>query len=308
MNLKDVLTPEEFASVTEKSDWLGARIIAFDWVVIAGTFYLAGTYPNPVTLLLAILILGARQLGLGVIVHETGHRTLFSSRALNDFCGTWLTGYLVFSNKDAYMRGHLKHHRDAGTDQDPDLSNYRDYPIGRERLQRKIVRDLTGQVGWRRIKSLARAIAKLPSLDEENRSYLIGSIAMNVLIFGALAVWGHAWVYLLWVAAFMTSHMLVSRIRQIAEHAAVPDLYDPDPRRHTRTLYINWLERLLIAPHGVNYHLEHHLLASVPIYRLRLLHEILLRKGFYEGVEFEKGYLNLLRNVTYATADSSAGA
>jgi len=94
--------------------------------------------------------------------------------------------------------------------------------------------------------------------------------------------------------------MLVSRIRQIAEHAAVPDIFDTDPRRHTRTLYINWLERLLVAPHEVNYHLEHHLMASVPIYRLKQLHDLLLKKGFYDGVEFERGYFNLLGKVTYA--------
>ena len=114
-----------------------------------------------------------------------------------------------------------------------------------------------------------------------------------------LAVLGNAWLYSLWIIAFMTSHMLVSRIRQIAEHAAVPDLFDLDPRLNTRTIYISWLERLLIAPHHVSYHLEHHLMASVPIYRLQELHEILLKKGYYKGVDCPKGYLNLLAQVTY---------
>lgn len=300
MNLKDILTPEEFAQVTRKSDFAAARIVAFDWMVIAGTFYLVAIYPNPLSILLAIFILGARQLGFGVIVHETGHRTLFTSPALNDFCGTWLSGYLVFSNKESYMRAHLKHHRDAGTREDPDLSNYHSYPIPTESLRRKVIRDLTGQVGWRRLKSIARAIRRLPSLDAQTRHYLLGSVIANVVLFGVLAAFGHPWLYLLWIAAFMTTHMLVSRIRQIAEHAAVPDIFDTDPRRHTRTLYINWLERLLVAPHEVNYHLEHHLMASVPIYRLKQLHDLLLKKGFYDGVEFERGYFNLLGKVTYA--------
>jgi len=299
MNLKDILTPEEFAQVTRKSDFAAARIVAFDWLVIAGTFYLVAVYPSPLSILLAIFILGARQLGFGVIVHETGHRTLFTSPAMNNFCGTWLSGYLVFSNKEAYMRAHLKHHRDAGTSEDPDLSNYHSYPIPTESFKRKVVRDLTGQVGWRRIKSIARAMRRLPDLDTQTRHYLLGSVMANLVLFGVLAAFGHAWLYLLWIAAFMTTHMLVSRIRQLAEHAAVPDIFDPDPRRHTRTLYINWLERLLVAPHGVNYHLEHHLMASVPIYRLKQLHELLLKKGFYDGIEFEKGYFNLLGKVTY---------
>lgn len=300
MNLRDILDQEEFLEVTRKNNWLGARMVAFDWAVIAGTFYLAASYPNPVVWLLAILVLGARQLGLGVAVHETGHRTLFESQPLNEFVGTWLTGYLVFSNKDGYMRGHLKHHQNAGTREDPDLANYADYPINRSSLKRKILRDVTGQVGWRRIKSIARAISRYPSLDAENRRFLRGSILMNLGLFGVLALLGQPGLYLLWVIAFMTSQMLVSRIRQIAEHAAVPDQFSPDARLNTRTLYINWLERLFIAPHHVNYHLEHHLLASVPIYRLARLHELLLQKGYYEGVQFDRGYFNLIRRVTAA--------
>jgi fatty acid desaturase len=122
---------------------------------------------------------------------------------------------------------------------------------------------------------------------------------VNAGLLLVLAISGHAWLYLLWVAAFMTSHMLVSRIRQIGEHAAVPDLFSLDPRDNTRTVYTNWLERFLLAPHRVSYHLEHHLLASVPIYRLQRMHEILRREGFYKDTDFPRGYFNLLRQVTY---------
>ncbi|MDG1910512.1 MAG: fatty acid desaturase, partial [Pseudomonadales bacterium] len=114
----------------------------------------------------------------------------------------------------------------------------------------------------------------------------------------------HAWLYAIWVIAFMTTHMLVVRIRQIAEHAAVPDLLYLDPRKNTRTLYVNALENLLIAPHGVNYHLEHHLLASVPIYQLPTFHDMLLKKGFYDEVSFQRGYLDLLRSVTRNTGQT----
>ena len=52
------------------------------------------------------------------------------------------------------MRGHLQHHRLAGTGDDPDLPNYQDYPITRERMKRKVRRDLTGQTGWRELKGI----------------------------------------------------------------------------------------------------------------------------------------------------------
>ena len=67
--------------------------------------------------------------------------------------------------------------------------------------------------------------------------------------------------------------MVITRIRNIAEHAVVPD--SADPLRNTRTTHANFLERLFIAPYYVNYHLEHHLLFYVPCYNLPRVHRIL---------------------------------
>ena len=83
-----------------------------------------------------------------------------------------------------------------------------------------------------------------------------------------------------------------------AEHGAVPDLYDLDPRRNTRTVIANPIERLIFCPLGVNYHLEHHMLASVPIYNLPRMHRMLEQKGYYDDVDFPRGYGDLLRHVT----------
>jgi fatty acid desaturase len=298
MNMRELLSEEELKAVTEKNNWYAARIVLFDWTVIIGSFYLMASYPNPLTIIAGLFLIGARQLGLGVIVHETGHRTLFASNQLNDFVGNWLAGYWVFSNKETYMRVHLKHHQSAGTEADPDLGNYRNFPVSHSSLKRKFVRDLTGQVGWRRIKYIYRALKNVQSLDPQNRQYLLRSIGLNAAMLLVLAAFGQAWLYLVWIAAFMTTHMMIVRIRQIAEHAGVPDNFSADPRLNTRTLYINPLERLLIAPHRVNYHLEHHMLASVPIYRLQKLHRLLMNKGYYDDVEFQRGYVSLLKNVT----------
>lgn len=297
---KDLLTPEEFREVTRKSDLRGAVIVAFDWALVIGLFAQAALYPHPVTYLVAIILLGGRQMAFGVIVHETGHRTLFKTRALNEFCGRWLSGYWVFSDKDIYMRGHIEHHRKVGTGRDPDLGNYDAYPVSRESFRRKILRDWTGRIGWRRVKSIGRQLRRIGELEPETRRSLSSSLFLNLLMLLALAAFGQAHLYLLWVIAFMTSHMFAARMRQIAEHAAVSDRFDQDTRLNTRTLYISWLERLLISPHNLNFHLEHHLLVSVPIYRLKRLHRILLDKGYYDGVDFPKGFVQLLRQVTYA--------
>ncbi|MBL4682194.1 MAG: fatty acid desaturase family protein [Pseudomonadales bacterium] len=300
MNILEILSPEELKKVTEKNNFLASLTILSDWFIIIATFALMSLYTNPLTILIGTFILGGRQLGLGIVVHETGHRTLFSSKNLNDFVGNWLAGYWVFSDKDTYIKGHLNHHREAGTKDDPDLSNYQNYPITYKSLKRKITRDLTGQVGWRRIKSIASATARFSSLNSKMQQYLLRSYGVNLGMLIIMTLFGAPWLFLCWLVAFMTSHMFVVRVRQIAEHAAVPDLFDSDARKNTRTLYISWLERLLIAPHGVNYHMEHHILASVPIYRLALMHRILLAKGYYSDIKFQTGYFNLLKQVVQA--------
>ncbi|MFT7687442.1 MAG: fatty acid desaturase [Candidatus Azotimanducaceae bacterium] len=297
MKVTEILSPDELKLVTKKDNFLAALQVFADWFIIISTFVLMSIYTNPLSILLGVFILGGRMLGLGVIVHETGHRTLFTSKSLNNFVGNWFAAYWVFSHKESYMQTHLEHHREAGTENDPDVNNYKNYPIDALSFKRKIIRDLSGQVGWRRIKSIARATRKFSKLNDDMKQYLLRCYGLNLSMLVTLSLFGEAWLYLTWVIAFMTSHMLVVRIRQIAEHAAVPDLLDIDARKNTRTLYISWLERLLIAPHGVNYHMEHHLLASVPIYRLKLMHKILLKKGYYQNVDFQRGYLNLLKHV-----------
>ena len=84
------------------------------------------------------------------------------------------------------------------------------------------------------------------------------------------------WAYpLLWLVPLLTWMMVITRIRNIAEHAVVPD--SDDPLRNTRTTKASLIERVFIAPYFVNYHLEHHLLFYVPCYNLPKLHAILMR-------------------------------
>jgi fatty acid desaturase len=298
VNLRDILSPDEFRAVTASSDLRGAWLVACQWGLVGLIFAGAALWPNPATLLLAVWLLGGRQLGFGVLVHECGHRTLFRTQRLNELAGDWLLAPPTFNNMRAYMRGHLGHHRLAGTADDPDLANYRDYPITRSRLRRKLARDLTGRTGWRALANIGRGLANLRRLAPEARLALLRGLACNILLLAVLTAAGAPWLYLLWIAAFVFANPLISRIRQVAEHAGVPDLFDPDPRRNTRTIEAGPLTRLVFCPHEVNYHLEHHLLASVPIYRLRLLHNLLKRRGFYDGLDFPRSYRQLLRRVT----------
>lgn len=298
MDLKAILTEAELRGITARSDVKAAWIVLCQYLQVALLLAVMGIWPNPFTIVVGTLLLGGRLLGFGILVHECGHRTLFATQRLNEVVGGWLAAAPTFGNVGAYMRGHLVHHRKAGTADDPDLPNYRDYPITRTRLRRKLTRDLTGQTGWRTLKGIGASMARLPDLHPQARAAVVRGIVVNVGLFGLLLAAGAPWLYLPWLVAFVFVLPAISRVRQVSEHAAVPDLLDPDPRRNTRTIRANLLWRGLVSPHNINYHLEHHILASVPIYNLQPMHELLARKGAYEGVDFPRNHLQLLRQVT----------
>ena len=132
--------------------------------------------------------------------------------------------------------------------------------------------------------------------DGGEKPPIAGGLVFNALLMGVLVLLGHPLLYLIWLVAYLVIYPLLSRIRQLAEHAAVADLFDPDPRRHTRTTVANPLERLLVCPNHVNYHCEHHFAPAVPGYRLRRLHNLLVERGFYKDHELAmaRGYRQVL--------------
>ncbi len=114
-------------------------------------------------------------------------------------------------------------------------------------------------------------------------------LAVNAVLFAGLAAAGVWWAYpLLWLLPLLTWQMVITRIRNIAEHAVVPD--SSDPLRNTRTTRANFLERLFIAPYYVNYHLEHHLLFYVPCYNLPRVHRILSESRYADRMEVQPNY------------------
>lgn len=287
-DLKSYLTREEIQSFTKKDNLKAYRVLVFNWVAIFSIFAFAYLWTNPFTLLLSVFLLAGRQLGLSIVMHDSGHNVFFDTKEKNAFFGQWFGANAVMQDMPSYARGHLKHHQQAGTHQDPDLNNYRAYPVSKESFKRKLVRDITGQTGWKLLKIILMGTRMAFSKDENERKIakpFLQEWLVQAVILLILTITMSPWVYLLWVASWMTVYMLIVRLRQVAEHAAVEDLYDLDPRKNTRTTIPNWLERVLIAPNYVNYHLEHHFLASVPCYNLPHLHRLLKERGAYDNTK-----------------------
>jgi fatty acid desaturase len=122
------------------------------------------------------------------------------------------------------------------------------------------------------------------------RRFLIG----NALGFGLFAAAGAWWVWLvLWLLPMVTWLPLVSRIRNIAEHALIAQ-NEADPLRQARTTHANFLERALVAPYWVNHHCEHHLFTQLPCWHLAEAHRMLQARSGAREIEVERSYLSLL--------------
>jgi fatty acid desaturase len=250
-------------------------------------------------------------------MHEAAHRSLFRTAALNEWVGQWVCAAPMFVELRIYRRYHFTHHQNAGTPEDPDLPNYEHYPVSRASLRRKMLRDVTGRSGLRAFSALMVLYA---SADQRSGySYRAGGqgseahmLSLNTwlrnswrcaIANGAMlaicAAAGHAWTYLLWPSAWLTAYMLYSRIRNVAEHGALPGTREPDIWRNTRAVLASWWERLTVAPNYVNYHFERHLVPAVPAWQLPRFHRWLREQGAYEaGAPLEHSYADVLRRMT----------
>lgn len=301
---------EELKPYVQRSDLLAWWMILLNWVMIAGAFALVAWQANLITIAVALVVLGNRQLGCGVIMHECGHGSLFSSRKLNRFVGEWLGAAPTVYRLDDYMQKHLKHHRETGTLDDPDLHRYRNYPTDKASFRRRLIRDVTGQTSWKNLKATLRVNDVLTTDNKGRNHYHVSKLFSNLyaplitngLLLLVLSLAGYPALYLLWVAAYFSTYTVFSRIRNLAEHAAVPDLTDTNPLKNTRTTIARWWERFTYAPNSVNYHLEHHLMPSIPQYRLASFHRALAAKGILGEAEVCRGYGEVIRKFVTAPA------
>src|SRR5258706_5171746 len=297
MNWQEALTKDEIREVVQVRDCRAWLSILLDWGLVGASFALVAAWPNPLTIVIAIAVIGSRQLGFAILMHDAAHRSLLSNRSWNDWVGNWLCGYPVWNDVHPYRKYHLQHHAKTWTAEDPDLELANPFPITRASLKRKVWRDLSGQTGWKRFlailnRDLGRSRGRVRRDFGAGMQALYGVVITNLVLLALLTFAGRPELYLLWVVSWFTFYSLVMRIRSIAEHAMVPDI--ADERNNTRTTIARWWERLLIAPNRVNFHLEHHLLMTVPHYNLPRLHEILKSRRVLVRACVTTGYWNVL--------------
>jgi fatty acid desaturase len=298
---EDFFTPEEWAKLSARSPWKGFALVLHCWLVIAAAMAVGVTWP--VTIPLMVMVIGNRQLGLLVLMHDGAHGLLHARRKLNDCVALWFCA----AELNIYRPYHLQHHRFVQQSEDPDLVLSAPFPITPTSLRRKIIRDLTGQTFYKQrfgmlasqINDRAPGQPVWPLLVAEAKKQKV-FLVLNLSGFALFAAAGLWWAWLLmWLLPMATWLPLVTRLRNIAEHALI-EQNGSDPLRHARTTHANWLERLLIAPYWVNYHCEHHMFTQIPCWNLPEAHRMLANKGVTTRMEVQTGYATVLRLASQA--------
>ena len=293
------LPAELVRRLTRRSAWRATAAVLHDFAVIALAAIAALAYwPNVLVTFLAILVIGTRQHALFVIAHDAAHYLLYERRWLNDAVGR-ACAMLQGLSMCTYRVIHRMHHNNLYGALDPDTALHGGYPRGKGYLIRKLLKDLTGLTAW---KTYAYFLGGAPALNTQTNVALRplddtsqklrreARADRNAVIFFHLAAlglfsWsGYLLQYLvLWVVPLVTVVQAILRLRAIAEHGATTDFSSPltAARTNLAPAWVEWL----IFPHQVNYHVEHHLYASVPHYRLRELHREMVARGVLEGAE-----------------------
>jgi len=308
--VKKLFTNEEVNSLMKKSDLLATWEIVQTWLWIAGSMTLVHFLPNVITILIALWIIGGKQLACAIILHDAGHYSLFNNKQHNLVFGNWFGAYPIFHNVEQYRPYHLEHHKMTGTDDDPDVFLTRGYPTTKKSMIRKFARDLFGITGIKA--SVGLLIMHLGFLEYNLGNKLVrnkninfwkiiknawknirGPVLFQLIFIAILYLVENPWLYLLWVGANIFTYPFCIRVRSMAEHSMVPDRNNPEV--NSRTVKANFFEKLLFAPLHVNYHVEHHLLMGVPSYRFPQMHKMLREKGFYETAQYAKGYSEIIK-------------
>jgi fatty acid desaturase len=252
----------------------GLFAVLFEWTVIIGLAVLCEMYFSwPLYILIAI-ILGARYLALGLIMHEAVHNLISENKFLNEWVAEILCAWPLVISMRSYRIKHLAHHAWLNTDKDPDFISKKDpnwmYPMKAPKLIKLILIQLSGIGIFESFKVMSSSKMKK---EKTPAWYHIMRLSYYIIIIGGVIYFGYGIQLLLyWFIPFATWTQMANRLRRVAEHSAIDNL---PASLQTRTTIHGILGRFLLSPKNIAFHNEHHLYPGVPSYNLPKIHKVL---------------------------------
>lgn len=287
--------PKEFLrQVTHVRPYRGAFDILGVWLQVAFFWWVGQTYWNApgfwwVYPVLAFLIAG--RLGAFLqLIHEASHYSLFAHRTWNNRAAKWFCALPIGVFFEGYASGHRRHHAYTNTSRDPlsDREKYRVTDFRDPKLYLLFLKDI---VGWTALSIFFsyKETEEAPTENEPSKVKALPELCLVQLFILMLCFKGNVLQYVfLWIFPAISPHMVLMRVRGIAEHGLSQQLgkhlHVPSegtfytrsfltPQNTYRFAPAVWLEKYLIGSFSVHYHHEHHLFPNVPFYHLKEVHE-----------------------------------
>lgn len=297
----------------DRNNYRALLALGIDLAVIAITMVACSTYH--VLYPLGVVVIGTRQRALANILHDSTHRSLSRSRALNQWLGV-IAGWTVLQTTRDYRMSHvLTHHKFFGLeDKDPDLQNYRQQGLYETKSNLifpiHLSQSLLGPRGLRRLWNIVKEKflfvgwhTRPQSVRREHLVFFFAWVSVAiVLIWAGLAIE----FVLFWLVPFVTVYQAVDWLTEVAEHFPLTELHRSE-LRVTRNRRGHLLERLLTGTHSEDWHLVHHLQPGIPFWNLRKAHEVLSSDPAYRAANSLHGGLFTRGPLGEPTIASSIG-
>jgi fatty acid desaturase len=275
------------------SPWRTAAAGIADWLIIAAAITVSELSENWIVYLVAVPVIAGRMHGLAGLLHDFAHYRFIANKQISDAIGDLVLAWPILATIEGYRRNHLAHHRYTNSDMDPDWViklGTREFTFPQE-MRFAFLNFLGYFVGVSSLRDMRSVLTRIQADDPFTLRYKLARLGYYVawaVAFTLLGIWREAALY--WFVPYFTVFFLLLYVRSVAEHFGETMEYDHE-LTHTRTVIPHFWERWFFAPHGLNYHLEHHIYASVPFFRLGELHEAMMRNETYaKRAHITRGY------------------
>ncbi len=288
------ISPKIIRELSQLSPMISIGFIVLEWLSIILAILLSVRIHHIAIYIPCVIWIGSRMLALGIIMHDGAHYRLLKRKRWNDVISILFIAWPLGVDLVIYRRIHFLHHRYVCTSQDPDIA-YKarwddwNFPMRWQKLATVFIMSMSGIDIVKRLRQLSRY------LTEPGKKRVVILRVIFYLIVAALLTYFNLWILFLlyWIVPFLTWLNFSSRLREIAEHSAIPGR---NGFLATRTYFVSLLGRLFLAPNNVNYHIEHHISPAVPFYRLAKFHARLMTSDdFRNDSHFTWGFRGLLR-------------
>jgi fatty acid desaturase len=290
-DLPQLLTKAELQRLSQVNGVRFSLVALLEVATFAAAIAISVRFPNPIVYVLACIVIGSRINAFGALMHDATHYRAYKRRWLNEIVGE-LLALPTSTSMAGYRNNHFAHHRTLNGEKDPDWNRNADrveytFPATRMTFAKRIAEFL---FGLKLIPAVTgyhgdKGTHDVPALVNGLRMAFAFVVVVMSIRFG---FWKGLLLY--WAVPLLTVFLAIRYFRNVAEHYAVEHEH---VLNESRSVIAPFWERWLVAPWGLNYHLEHHLYPSVPCFRLHELHELLMtREPFAQLAHVTHGYFS----------------